>query len=181
MKKYFLFSFVLTASCLLSQPLIAHSEPEKTLSDVPTFPKNEIKINLAFLYAPALQVYYEYLINDESGIGFSVMKSFNNETFFYDHQVLGFYRFYFGKKPADGFFAELNVAAYTYDENYWTNIFRSNPLERKDIFTGGAGISFGWKFVTKNNIVFELLTGGGRSFFHPSFYLQGAVTIGKRF
>jgi hypothetical protein len=73
------------------------------------------------------------------------------------------------QKAGSGFFIEANSAV-----NHYTTYFAEG-------FGVGAGLGVGWKYLTKNDWVIELMFGGGRDLLHDGAYLRGGLFIGKRF
>lgn len=159
---------------------------------VVSFPKNEFKGNALFLVLGAPEFTYERLLNDESGIGISVNFALENdfETRF---SLTPYYRFYFGKKPAAGFFVEgftmLNVI--DIDENYYYNgtdpvVSDYNSESYADV---AIGIGLGSKWITKRGILFELSGGIGRNLLNSekndylghTFVGRFGITLGYRF
>jgi len=150
------------------------------------FKKNEFKGNALFLVLGTLELTYERLINEESGVGISVHVPFTNESDI-NFSVTPYYRFYFGKKPAAGFFVEgfgmLNqVEDYIYDYN-------SNFEDKeKTIIDFAFGLGLGGKWITKRGVLFEINAGIGRNLFNEyndnrdyEFIGRGGITVGYRF
>ena len=83
------------------------------------FPKNEIKGNALLLVVGALEFTYEHLLNEESGVGVSLFVPYDNdiETNF---SLSPYYRFYFGQKPAAGFFVEGFGMIDSYEDSIYT-------------------------------------------------------------
>lgn len=75
-----------------------YSQDEKKID----FKKNELKGNALFLVAGALEVTYEHLLNEESGVGVSLFVPYDNDidTKF---SLSPYYRFYFGKNLQQDF------------------------------------------------------------------------------
>lgn len=159
------------------------SAQEETRLD---FKKNEFKGNSLFLVLGTLELTYERLINEESGVGISVHVPFTNESDI-NFSVTPYYRFYFGKKPAAGFFVEgfgmLNqVEDYIYDYN-------SNFEDKEKTITDFAfGLGLGGKWITKRGVLFEINAGIGRNLFNEyndnrdyEFIGRGGITVGYRF
>ncbi len=154
-------------------------------------PKNEIKLNVAYLIGGIPEVGYEYLINEESSVGADLLFSIDNDVDFL-FAFTPYYRFYFGKKRAAGFFVEgfgmLNVTEsyldYYYNgyDEYWPD---NNRSENNTNFA--LGIAVGAKFLTKGGFVFEFYGGVGRNLHETSSYddyefvPRFGVTLGKRF
>ena len=145
--------------------------------------KNEIKGNALFLVAGALEITYEHILNEESGVGISLFVPYENsiDTKF---SLTPYYRFYFGKKPAAGFFAEGfgMINSYEYNNNYYYN-GNLNSGNKTD-FALGFGI--GGKWITKKGFVFEINGGVGRNLFNSDnndyqIVGRGGITLGYRF
>lgn len=101
MKKSYLFLFLMT---LLSISLNAQDKKEKRASSE-NF--NEIKINGLFLVLGALDFTYEKTINEESGAGITFLIPIDDDVSDnINYSISPYYRFYFGKKYAAGFFVE---------------------------------------------------------------------------
>ena len=155
---------------------------EKTNID---FPKNEIKGNALFLVAGALEVTYEHLLNEESGVGVSLFVPYENEIDV-NFSLTPYYRFYFGKKPAAGFFVEGFGMLNSYDDSIYTeasNYSSYDDVTRTDF---ALGFGLGAKWVTKKGFIFEINGGIGRNLFNSSdsdFEIvgRGGITLGYRF
>ncbi len=147
------------------------------------FNKNEIKGNALMLVAGAFEVTYERLLNEESGAGVSLFVPYDT-TIGTKFSLTPYYRFYFGKKPAAGFFAEGfgMINSYEYNNNTYYN-GNSNTGNRAD-FALGFGI--GGKWITKKGFVFEINSGVGRNLFNSNdtdykIVGRGGITLGYRF
>ena len=162
-------------------------------NEIQSFKRNELKINAAFLVAGIAELTYERLINEESGAGISIFAALDEEisTKF---SLAPYYRFYFGKKPAAGFFVEgftmLNVI--DIDEAYYFNSLDPmlNGYYKSDSYTDFAiGIGLGSKWITKKGVLFEINGGFGRNlintdkndYFDHTFVGRGGITIGYQF
>ncbi len=170
--------------------------------------KDELKIDAFYLiFAGALNVSYERLINNESGFGVNLILS-NGKEIDTKFSLTPFYRFYFGKRqPNTGFyfesFASVNTFNYdalisggsnTYDpvSGYYNY---SNPIFEKKTATDFAlGLGLGAKWITSNGIILELNTGIGRNLLNDyssgnkdklptslKILGRGGVSIGYRF
>jgi hypothetical protein len=147
------------------------------------FNKNEIKGNALMLVAGAFEATYERILNEESGAGVSLFVPYDT-TIATKFSLTPYYRFYFGKKPAAGFFAEGfgMINSYEYDNNIFYN-GNSNTGNRTD-FALGFGI--GGKWITKKGFVFEINSGVGRNLFNSNntdykIVGRGGITLGYRF
>jgi hypothetical protein len=156
------------------------------------FKRNELKINTVMLIAGAFEATYERLLDDESGAGMAVFVSFDNDIDV-NFSATPFYRFYFGKKPAAGFFVEgfgmlnnyVNQGYSTYDFNTGTYI---NEVPDKTVTDFALGFGIGSKWITKKGFLFEINAGIGRNLFHNSnnnddyeIVGRGGFSIGYRF
>ena len=159
--------------------------------------KNEVMLSPIELIAyPLLNLSYERLINQNSGVGINGMfllkddKNLDDQGF---SQVSPYYRMYFGKKYASGFFVEGfvpitttkdHVSQYTQQQPYYY-------VKEVTRTTFGVGIGFGGKWITRNNILFEVSGGIARRFgdkksdiqnYNPSDLTgKGLLGIGYRF
>ncbi len=142
--------------------------------------KNELKINLPYLIGGIPEIGYEYLINNESGVGIDLLFSIDKDTPI-DFALTTYYRIYFGEKPTAGFFVEgfgmLNTAE---GEEYY-DIFDSISHYETDF---ALGVSVGGKFMTNKGVIFEICGGVGRNLFNErasDIIPRMGLTIGKRF
>lgn len=175
MKKLFLLSLIIAASFAYSQ--------EKQSAN---FPKNEIKLNAAFLIAGAFEVSYERIIDDESAFGTSLFLTANDDIS-NKFMLTPYYRYYFGRKPAAGFFAEGFGSINTYENkiyNYLSSLSYDYRTEKTTDFALGFGL--GGKWITKKGVVFEIYSGVGRNLINSDnsdFQIigRGAISVGYRF
>ncbi|MBA4316901.1 MAG: DUF3575 domain-containing protein [Flavobacterium sp.] len=165
----------------LSVFAFGYSQDEKQVD----FKRNEIKGNALFLVAGALEVTYEHLLNEESGVGVSLFVPYENEIDV-NFSLTPYYRFYFGKKPAAGFFVEGFGMLNSYDDSIYTeanNYSSYDDVTRTDF---ALGFGLGAKWVTQKGFVFEINGGIGRNLFNSSdtdFEIvgRGGITLGYRF
>ncbi len=151
--------------------------------------QNEVKINALFLVIGAFEGTYERLLNEESGVGISVFLPFDDDIDL-KYYVSPYYRMYFGKKYASGFFVEGFGMLNSYNNN--TLIFNDQfdliITEQKNVTDFALGISVGGKWVTKRGMFAELNFGVGRNLFNSNndndfdeFVGKAAISIGYRF
>ena len=123
------------------------------------------------IFAGALNLSYERVINEESGLGVSLILS-NGKEINTTFSLTPYYRFYFGKKPAAGFFFEgfasinsFKYNSYVYNQNYNNGYYNNgyNYYEVKSTTDFAIGIGLGGKWITNNGIIFELSGGIGRN------------------
>lgn len=174
--------------------LLFMSSYSQEKKEIQNFKRNELKINAPFLVAGALEIDYEKLLNEESGVGVSVFLGLDDEV---DKKfsVAPYYRFYFGKKPAAGFFVDgfgmFNISKpepylfsyYDVTQGYY---YKSAP--EKTIADFALGFSIGAKWITTRGFTFELKRGIGRNlfdnkndFYNNEFVFNGGLNIGYRF
>lgn len=151
------------------------------------FPKNELKGNALFLVLGAVEVTYEHLLNQDAGLGVSLF-FVNEEDFEAELNITPYYRAYFGKKQAAGFFVEgfgmissgKNGGYSGYDYNTST----SYTVEGKKYTDFALGFGLGSKWVHKNGFLFEINAGIGRNLLSdnsPEIVGRGGITLGYRF
>lgn len=146
---------------------------------------SEIKLNALFLILGAFDITYERTINEESAFGVSVFLPFDEDiSEDYKFSISPYYRFYFGKDYATGFFAEgFGLLNSTRDEIYNYNNYSYTYEDRTDF---ALGIGVGGKWVTKRGVVFEIFGGVGRNLFNNDdrdFEIigKGGISVGYRF
>ena len=163
-----------------------YAQDEKEVSQING--NNELKINGLFWVLGVGEITYERLISDESSLGLSVSFDLGGDDY-YKFAAVPYYRFFFGKKRASGFFIEGNGAIISDQFGDELTIVSNNgslQLETTPVKTRfGIGLGFGGKFITKNGWIGEISTGIGRMFGFENdnfrFYTRGGITIGKRF
>lgn len=121
-----------------------------------------------------------------------------NIPYIYDDWDLNFsvtpyYRYYFGNKPAAGFFAEgfgmLNnfrdyYSTYIGDWNSGIGYWENNRKTRTDF---ALGIGIGGKWISRKGVLLEINAGVGRNIFGGSYdgefelVGRGGITVGYRF
>ncbi len=154
--------------------------------------RDELKINvfnlIAFKY---LDGAYERIIDEESSFGFGVLINAGNDDDIFDYyrqfSVTPYYRRYFSKGYASGFFVEgfgmLNSGEqdiYTFDD-----ITFESERTGENYTDFALGISVGGKFISKKGFIAEVYGGIGRNFFStdfsPEVVARGGVSLGFRF
>lgn len=136
--------------------------------------KNEVKVNAAYLLGGFPEFSYARILNDESALGISIAFSLDSDIN-YNFFITPYYRFYFGKKRAAGFFIEGN-----------TSLFTEESGSGSDEFGFGAGFSIGGKLISKSKKwTGELLLGIVRNFVNTDIisvaYPRFGVSVGRRF
>jgi len=144
-----------------------------------TFPRNELKTNVLNDLLGLGTLSYERMLNESSGVGVTLASVFTDPHL----SVSPYYRLYFGKKPAAGFFVEGG------------GIFTLASEIDGNNLAAGITLLVGGKFLTKKDIVFEVAGGLGRIFYDFAddndddfgfgsggvLYPRLALVIGKRF
>ena len=167
--------------CLTSS-LFGFSQEKETVD----FKRNELKGNALLLVIGAGEFTYERLLSEESGVGVSLFFNYDDQ-FYTKFSLTPFYRFYFSKKPAAGFFVEgfgmLNsYDSYVYNNNSY-DPYNSNIENRTDF---ALGFGLGSKWITKKGFLFEINAGVGRNLFNSNdtdneIVGRGGITLGYRF
>lgn len=149
--------------------------------------KQEIKVNVFTLLLGGLNVTYEKTLDDESGLGISVFASADENNFTTKFSLTPFYRFYFGTKPAAGFYIEGFGMFNTF--KHTDIIFSSNASNYSETQSDLAlGFGLGGKWITKKGLIFEINSGIGRNLFNSQskdyghlMVLRGGLSMGYRF
>jgi len=153
--------------------------------------KHEVKINgLNLIAFKWLDVSYEYLINKESSFGVSTLINFDNEDDFDTYRTFSltpYYRRYFSKGYAKGFFVEGFGMLNSYKESSY--YLGSSNYSTESFTNFAVGISAGGKFVTENGFVAEIYLGLGRNLINNdkvyydnnSIVGRGGISLGYRF
>lgn len=146
-------------------------------------PKNELKINAAYLIAGIPEIGYEYLINEESSFGVDLLFAIEDNTDI-RFAVTPYYRLYFGKKQNAGFFAEgFGMFNLTESEDYDYYYDMSNK-DQPNEFDFALGVAIGAKFITSKGFTFEFFSGIGRNLFNEhslEVVPRAGLSFGKRF
>jgi hypothetical protein len=142
---------------------------------------NEFKVNALYAILGAIEFNYERTLNKRSAVGLSVFLPYDKDQIDNIDYLIGpYYRYYFGKNYAAGFFLEgfglVNHTRQTF------------PVANGETFRTDLtlGIGFGGKWVSESGFVGELSLGFGRNVFDPendTFEILGriGITIGYRF
>lgn len=182
---FMLFTRQLVVYCVLVLlfPLQAVSQKMNTDKTGPPR-KNEIRANLftGLLGLPELN--YERLLNDNSGLGLAVSVALENKEFMATRAlVLPYYRMYFGKGYASGFFIEGNMGlSFEQQPEYNFGIWPTPPVQYKSGVYYGLGSAIGVKLENRNRLIGEVFLGGGRLFgdSYDGAYLRAGVCLGGR-
>jgi hypothetical protein len=131
--------------------------------------KNELKLNLLLPLTGAIEGTYERNLNEKSSLGVSVFTVFNNDKSHDDlnYSVSPYYRRYFGKKFASGFFAEgFGMLSSIDGKKIYDTNDNSIFTEGSDVIDFSLGLGLGSKWVTKSGFIFEVNVGLGKLLFN---------------
>lgn len=133
--------------------------------------KNDVLADPILLIAvPMANVSYERLLSENKGLGINAMIKLDPEDGRFS-QFSAFYRMYFGKKYASGFFLEgfipvttesNDIYSYNYDDI--NGYYYTSSVTKGNFTTVGIGFGVGGKWVMKNNLVIEASGGIARRF-----------------
>ncbi|MDY0780341.1 DUF3575 domain-containing protein [Tenacibaculum sp. IB213877] len=166
---------------VLAISINAFSQEQEKTSETNNHRANELKLNGLYIVAGAIEVTYERLLNEETGIGISAMvplsEDIKDELQYY---ISPYFRKYFGSKYAAGFFVEAFGMLNSADRND----FLSSTDEFVTDFALGIGV--GGKWVTKGGFIAELNLGFGRNLFNSNQDYNNTVgkagiTVGYQF
>ncbi|MBO6605593.1 DUF3575 domain-containing protein [Psychroserpens sp.] len=181
MKKFIL------SICFLAITIQAMAQSD-TNSDSSPERSNELKINALFMVIGAFDITYERILNDESAVGLEVFLPFDDDLRDdIKYYISPYYRMYFGKKRAAGFFLEgfgmLNRTVVS--ETFLDGLIFIDPVDVVEETNFALGIGVGGKWITNNNFVGELSVGVGRNIlssdYDNDFVGKVGITIGYRF
>ncbi|MGO4919871.1 DUF3575 domain-containing protein [Maribacter spongiicola] len=184
MKKY-----ILSCLCLFSISIYSQDVEDEIITSEE---HQELKINGLFLILGAIEIDYQYLLNEESAIGVDVLFAYDDENIDVNYYVSPYYRQYFGKKYASGFFVEAfgmlnSVDDYTYGSYYDepTDSYYSSSGYEENVVDFALGIGTGVKLLTKRGFIVEIDAGIGRNLFKNdrdfTIIGKGGINLGYRF
>ena len=131
--------------------------------------KNEIKVDVIQpLIGGSVEAVYDRNLNKKSSIGISGLYMFT-EKFDEDmnFSITPYYRRYFGKKYASGFFVEgFGMFSSIDGKKIYETEERLTFTEGSDVYDFSPGIGIGSKWVTKSGFLFEVNAGWGKQLFN---------------
>ncbi|MEP1488208.1 MAG: DUF3575 domain-containing protein [Algibacter sp.] len=149
---------------------------------------NELKINGLFLVLGALDITYERTLNEESGAGITILVPIDDDiSEELNYYISPYYRLYFGKKYAAGFFVEgFGMLNSTNNITYFYNDASGPTISEETTTDFALGIGLGGKWITKSGFIGELNFGVGRNLFNNNdldyeIIGKGSITLGYRF
>ena len=173
MKKHLLLlALLITTGGLFAQDELENTEDSNS--------KHEIRVNGLMLIVGAFEAGYEYNLNEQSSIGSTIFIGLTDDI---DVKYLSpYYRVFFGKKYAAGFFFEGFGMLNNYGlERTITNL-NTNVSYKEDagnVTDFALGLGLGAKWISKRNFVFELNGGFGRNLFNSDKDISGSEFVGK--
>lgn len=152
----------------------------------PTKNRTEVKFNVFSLSLGAIDFEFERTLNSHSSLGMSFKQAFDTGQ---NSEVAAFYRYYFGKKYASGFFIEgFGMYHSKYEYLFSTG---SSPSTLNDVYRFGndfaLGLGIGYKLVSKKGLILQAHLGAGRNLFNGKnsygelFPGKAGISIGYRF
>ncbi len=178
---------LLTTALIISVVCLGQSQDISNDSQ----PRDEFKINafnlIAFTY---MDLSYERLLHEETSLGVSVLFNVGNDNeildYFRNFSITPYYRQYFSKQYAEGFFVEGFGMLNSGEDYYYSFDDQGNETNSGETYTDFAlGVSVGGKFVTKRGFIAEIYTGLGRNLLGdetaPEIVSRGGISLGYRF
>ena len=158
---------------------------------VQNYRQQEIKLNGLNSIFGIPEITYEHMLNRESSVGLSFAYSFTDRIN-QNYILTPFYRLFFGKQPASGFFVEGGLMIWSEEE---LNFFPRNPLLTDNRFFSnnnnlqnsiGGEVAIGWKLIDPEGWHIEFVVGFSRSFINRDFVFDQTIprigiSVGKRF
>ena len=148
---------------------------------------NEIKLNLISPLSGAVEASFERHLNKNSSLGISAFYVYDNtKDRDANYSISPYYRYYFGKKYASGFFVE-GFGAFTSIDG--KKIYAADQItfaENKDVYDVALGAGLGYKLVSKKGLVLEANAGYGKLLFNAektdhTIVAKFGLNIGYRF
>jgi hypothetical protein len=130
---------------------------------------NEIKLNVLSPLWQSVQVGYERHLNYISSLGISLYNVFDNTKNEEDlnYSISPYYRRYFGKKYASGWFVEgFGMLTSIDGKKIYASEDHSIYTENSDVIDFALGAGGGWKWVSKSGFLFEANIGWGKLLFN---------------
>ena len=137
---------------------------------------DEVKLNGLLAVVGAFEIFYERTINEESAFGISALVPYESVDTSTNYYISPYYRVYFGKKYAAGFFIEGFGMLNSEDSSL---ILGNNftVVSADPVLDFALGIGFGGKWVSKKGFIGELNLGFGRNLFNSD--KTGTEAVGK--
>jgi hypothetical protein len=169
---------------------ISNIQAQEDTTEV-TQKQNELYINMTNLIGfKWVDIGYERILNEESSIGIGTLisldKSIDGLDAYRTFSITPYYRHFFSKKYAQGFFIEGFTMLHSGSDEYYNfNEFTMESSYEEYTFTDLAvGISAGAKFVTRRGFIAEIYLGIGRDLLGNNdieVVGRGGIAIGFQF
>lgn len=145
------------------------------------FGKNEIKINSFFLLLGVFEPSYERNLSEQSSMGISAFIPFDHENIDVDinYYISPYYRIFFGRKYAAGFFLEGFGMLSSVDNEYYINRDYYTVIKNDAVTDFALGFGLGGKWMTTGGFVFEVNGGIGRNLFNTNTEDDTNILVGK--
>lgn len=145
--------------------------------------RNELKTNLWMLASlNVVELNYERLLSNS---GFGVSASIDVGNIGFNFSIISYYRLYFGKNEAAGFFIEGNAVFYNAEKSRsWRYLEDGTYFELSRLIENqyGLGAAVGGKFLNRKGFVGEIFGGVARVFGgNDDYFPRLGITLGKRF
>jgi len=184
--RYLLFIAII----LFSFTGIAQNRGQKTKKVIYS-KNNEVHFNaLSLIAAKRFDVSYEHIFNEESTVGISLLaKIKDNENPNFSgrkYSITPYYRHYFSRRYAAGFFLEAFAMYNAGEGEYFKDLTSSyhDPEDIKPYQDLAFGMSAGHKFISRRGFVGLIYAGLGRNLFDvnaPEVVGRAGVSFGFRF
>ncbi len=131
---------------------------------------NEITFNALGLVNGTIQGTYERHLNKKSSLGITSVYVFSNDiNDDLNYSVSPYYRRYFGKKYAAGFFVEgFGMLTSIDGKKIYNSEDHSTFTENPDVTDFALGAGLGWKWVSKGGFLIEANIGYGALLFNAN-------------
>jgi hypothetical protein len=159
----------------------------------PDLAQTELRINaLSLLVGPALDISYEHVLSNSSGLGGSLLLNFSGDNYGSQKVALSpFYRFYFFDQKdygSRGLFVE-GFSSFALVEPYteWVELRDGSYVEQdqSNKFQWSIGFSAGRKWINERGFSFEIFLGVGRYLLNTEatdeVHPRIGASLGKRF
>ncbi len=188
MKKLLLVVLIFTIATASAQINSDSVNVEKKLSKS-LLGNNEIKINLLTTLFGIPEVSYERIVANNRSAGISMFFTSSTKYIDFNFGAIPYYRVYFAKRKASGFFIEANTAILNLPEKTKgasiitpSGTYYSSKIVNKTVF--GIGGAIGGKFLTRAGFTGEIYLGAEKVLPDTksvAFYPRIGYTLGKRF
>ena len=128
--------------------------------------KNEVILDLIGpSLAGGINASYERYINKKSSLGITFFYIYDNtKEEDMNYSISPYYRRYFGKKYASGFFVEgFGMVHSTDGKKIYDTPEKSTFTENPNVINISIGVGFGWKGVTKSGFTYGANIGMGKT------------------